>query len=266
VGNTLRAGYKRLETARDELQAAANRLSAHERHAMGFQGVAPIGLTALLDADRFIPDFPAGVRDRLWARLQGSLALGGAGATAAQPPSPPPSLAARAVAAAAPRVAPFVVGVAVGAGALVAARPRAPAVPTEAAAASVFSQEARDLPGPVTTAAPGGNSAPVGPAAGSSAAPAASASAAPTAGPRIEDEGDLILQARAAFAAGKLPAALAALDKHQRLYPTGRLAGSRDELRAQVMERRSAGGVSSTPAPPAGAGTATSHRIFGTDD
>lgn len=266
LGITLSAGYKRLETARDELQAAANRLTAQERHTMGFQGLAPISLTALLDADRFLPEVPAGASDRLWARLQGSLALGGAGATAAVPPAAPASIAARAAARVGPRVAPFLVGVAVGAGALLALRPRPPAAPTGAAAPIALAQEARDLPAPVTTAAPGGSGPPVEPAAKSFATPAASASSAPTAAPRSEDEGDLILQARVALGAGKLSAALAALDKHQRLYPTGRLAGSRDELRAQVIERRRAAGAADAPAPSPTVTAPPSNRLFGTEE
>jgi RNA polymerase sigma-70 factor (ECF subfamily) len=261
LGITLSAGYKRLQRARAELQAAADRLSARERQAMGVAAFVPVDLTKLLDADRFVPDLPADVNARMWGRLQGALALGGPGATSApvHVPAPAPSLGTRIAAQVGRQVAPFVTGALVGAAALHALGPRAalPAAPVPVSAeVAIIAAPLPAAPSPTVPVATGEVAA----------APPVTASAAgvPVA---VEDEGDLLRRAQAARSRGDLPAALAALDRHARRYPAGRLAADREALRAQIVaQQRAAGASSTTPvgtSPPAA--TPTAHRMFGTD-
>jgi RNA polymerase sigma-70 factor (ECF subfamily) len=261
LGITLSAGYKRLQRARAELQAAADRLSARERQAMGVAAFVPVDLTKLLDADRFVPDLPADVNARMWGRLQGALALGGPGATSApvHVPAPAPSLGARMAAQVGRQVAPFVAGALVGAAALHALGPRAalPAAPVQVGPeVAIVAAPLPAAPSPTVSVATGEVAA----------APPVTASASGVAA-AVEDEGDLLRRAQAARSRGDLPAALAALDRHARRYPAGRLAADREALRAQIVaQQRAAGASSTTPAgtsPPAA--TPTAHRMFGTD-
>jgi RNA polymerase sigma-70 factor (ECF subfamily) len=279
LGIPMSTGYKRLETARREMQAAAARAAARERRVLGQAAVfaVPFNLAAFLDADRFIPDAPTSARAGVWARLQGAIALeapggarapGGTGATAPTAPK-----AARLAARVAPHAAPFVLGALVGAGALYALLPRHPASPASERVAQVTAAVEPAAPAPVIART-------------ATAASSAVAAVAPIAGPSTAqapratlDEDTLIQRARMAYAHGDTQNALDALSEHARRHPGGRLAADREALRAQVLERQRAAGAAASALPsaaspgptataPAAATSATTapHRMFGTDE
>jgi RNA polymerase sigma-70 factor (ECF subfamily) len=250
------AGYKRLHTARRELEAAAQRLSARERHAFALPALVPVDLTVLLDADRHVPPPPAGLTERVWGRIESALAL--ADVPAPPPPLPPPPVA-RLAALASGRLLPFLAGAVTGAAVLatLGGHP-VPAMPATVPA-TIAAREASPAAPAETTAA---TSDPAPPTSGlAEAAPTAAPSMSTTA--RAEDEGELLLRARAAFMRAQWAGALAALDKHARRYPAGLLTADREALRAQVLERQRAAGAAGTM----GSATAapTSRRPFGTD-
>jgi RNA polymerase sigma-70 factor (ECF subfamily) len=279
LGIPMSTGYKRLETARREMKAAAARFAARERRVLGQAAVfaVPFNLAAFLDADRIIPDGPAGVRAGVWARLQGAIALeapggtGGPGGTGA--PAATASKAARLAARVAPHLAPFVLGAMVGAGAFYALLPRRPG--------STAPERVAQVTAAVEPAAPAAVIPPMA-TAGSSAVAAVTPIAGPSTAqaPRATvDEDTLIQRARMAYAHGDTQNALDALNEHARRHPGGRLAADREALRAQVLERQRAAGAAASALPsaasagptataPAAATSATTapHRMFGTDE
>jgi RNA polymerase sigma-70 factor (ECF subfamily) len=112
LGITEATAYKRLYAARRDLDAAAARFFARERHGKGSLAVVPLDLSALLAVDRRIPEAPAGARERVWSRLQASKAQVGANGTGgARSSIAPRSGPAKIVAYMLPRVAPLAVGV-----------------------------------------------------------------------------------------------------------------------------------------------------------
>jgi len=257
---SLSAGYKRLETARRELTAAAARHDAKERRTakLGAVVAVPFDLTTFLDADRHVPEAPGGVRARVWSRLQGALALGGAGATGglgALAPSPAgvaPGLAVKA----APHVALFVAGAIAGAAGLYAAMRVQHAAPRPA----VEAMTAQAAPAPAAVSDSGERDAGTVPAPATAGTAVVMVTTPTTPAPsRSEDEGALIQQARMAYAHGDLRSALAALDEHARRFRAGRMAADREALRAQVLQRQR---EVAAPAPTA----PTPHRLFGTDE
>jgi hypothetical protein len=243
LGIAVNTAYKRLDTARRRLQAAAARERRDRRASAG--GVAvPFDLAALFAADRTIPAVPAEAHARLRSRLQA--ALGATPAAESAPPAPaepsaPSPAATRAVALVAARVAPYVLSAAAGAAGMYAyLRPgplSSPSAPAAQVASAVPLPSARG--GEAPEALPAISVAPASSAGGRpvTVALATPATSTVTAGPD-ENEEDLIQQARIAYARGDTSSALDALNLHARRHPRGQLAGDRDALRAQVLERR----------------------------
>jgi hypothetical protein len=115
LGISEATAYERLYAARRDLDAAVPRSFARERRGQRSMDVVPLDPSALLAADRRIPEAPAGARERVWARLQESKALVGVNGTGgARAPIARRSVPAKFIAYVPPRVVPLAVGVATG--------------------------------------------------------------------------------------------------------------------------------------------------------
>lgn len=270
LGIEASTGYKRLETARRDMKAAAARHAARERRTTGLAAVLPVpfDLASFLAADRQIPDVAPGIRERVWSRLRDALELGGPGAAggAGIPAHSAPSSVAQLAAKAGPYLGTFLLGGIVGAATLDAFRHRADD------GSKVQATRAQDAPVIVASAAivTGSAAAPPAPL-----VPPAPPSATTKSGPGraavdTADESELIRQARMAYARGDLKKADEALDMHAKRFPAGNMAADRETLRAQVRERQRAGSAASSstaaPAPSAQPASPSPHRMFGTDD
>jgi hypothetical protein len=200
----------------------------------------PSNLASLLSAERDRPDPSGHAADRLLARVQATLALppdggggpGGdapAGAGPAITTPPPAALAALAPNPLVTALVAFALGAAAGAGAMTATShgdsralaPRALMVATAArvglsAPAPALSPEDLALEAPAPSAAP-------------------AVSAAPARDVDLARERSLLGRARTALAKREARAALGALDRHAREFPSGRLAEERESLRVQAL-------------------------------
>ena len=278
LGIALATGYKRLETARRKLQAAAVRIQHREQRAGG--AVVAFNLAAFLATDRTIPEVPSDVRARLWSRLQDAVpavpAMGSAPPATPGPAVPSGArLAKRLAAHVAKRVAPYLVGAAAGAAGMYAylgpPKPSAPDpiarhVPPPARAGEAASTTVTE-----TTAGPIVAAGPATATAATAATARATVSAVSAPASTEENEEALIQRARIAQARGDASGAIDALNLHARRFPRGDLAGDREGIRAQVLQPQGIDG--STSAQSGGSSGAASvssarrsNRIFGTDD
>ena len=252
-GVSISTVHDRYNAAHRKLQAAFKRWQAKHRN----RGVLvlPLGVAALLDADRTVPDVPDGVREHLWqrfsraavpaqggesARLRGddrrpspiSSAAGGlerAGAAmdpAEQNGKRAPSFK---LASSLPVLGALAVGLVGGAG-IHAALTRAPAsaahdeapVPAGSTAFAAVEQAAAPSISAKTAAS----------AARSSTAPPSAGRAGP-----VAVDSEMLLReeaafdtARAAFVQGNMAAAIGALALHARDFPRGQHAPERDKM------------------------------------
>lgn len=259
LGIPANTGWDRLRRARLSFEAAVRRLNERDRDALAKSGIRPIPVFpipfdpgAMLEHLRPLSEVPAGLEERLWARVQQSIADGAGDGSAGRGPSAKPTkpeIPARAATTAAAPTSAKVAGLAGaklaawsalvfllggGAGALLQAyafTPRAteptPTVLHDSAAVALAATGA-------STGAVAASSSAVAPP--SAPLPAATVAASP---PIESGEADtdaaLMKRAGAALSTGKTTAALALLQRHAQRYPRSPRGQEREALSIQAL-------------------------------
>ncbi len=230
----LDTGYSRLRAAEKKFKHvwAAKQSS-------GAPAILPLALWTMADllsaAQRSTPALPEGFKEEMWRRIAAHIGVGAGAAAAA---SAAGLFTGRQVAISAALAA------LAGAG-LHAAVSSSPAAMSKPALAGDAMMKAEAPPLAVSSDAPSASvtaSAPSAPL--TEIMPSAQATASAAAKPHESSEAKeriLLDGARASITSGDLPGALAAVDRHARLFPRGHLAREREELRALISSYRDGG-------------------------
>jgi RNA polymerase sigma-70 factor (ECF subfamily) len=224
LGITETNAHKRLARAREDIKAAAAKLAQRDKDGGTKKTSAfllPFGVGAWLQL-RDLANPPAGTADLIWKRLQDTMAtLDQEEDRPGQPPPQRPPLRSRA-GPLVKKVAGYLLSAGVG-GAIVALllllRPNSRIAILRIPGIVVVTSGTAT---PALLSAPSASDAPPG------------ADAIPTADPTIDEETQLMRQARAAYAAGNVPKTIEALTAYERRFPAGRFSSNVRSMRATL--------------------------------
>jgi RNA polymerase sigma factor (sigma-70 family) len=218
--------WTRLRLAHKDLEEAWSRMEAAKRRDQN--AVLPLGLAALMDAERPIPPMPDGAHERVLARLQHVREI--APEHRETPDDGPSAAAPRAAGGLSRAMASLAVGGALVVGVALGAVWDPLHRPAHESTVLPPVTVARAAPAPVSTEAPS-----VAPPTSATAPPSATASS--VASQDITMERALMDQAARALARGDIAGAFVAVQEHAHRFPGGQLVEEREAYRIAALVR-----------------------------